>query len=85
MIDNVALNTTRNTPMAEEFNMNKDLLCMNRNRFDARHQSLNEHVGGEESSVEINGEGVRESAKFSVFGVDGLAPSVPKRKYSSTK
>ena len=85
VIDNVALNTIRNTPMAEEFNFNEDLLCMNRNKFDERNQSLNEHVGGEESSVEINGERVRTCAKFSVFGVDGLAPSVPKRKYSSTK
>ena len=85
MIDNVALNTTLNNPMAEEFNINEDLLCMNRNRFDTRNQSLNDHVGGEESTVEINGEGVRESAKLSVFGVDGLASNVLKRKYSSTK
>ena len=85
MIDNVAPNTTRNTHMAEEFNFNEDLLCMNRNRFHERNQSLNEHVDGEESSIEINGEGVRACAKFSVFGVDGLAPNVPKRKYSSTK
>ena len=85
MIDNIALNYTSNTPMAEEFNFNEDILCMNRNRFDERNQSLHEHVGGEESSVEISGEGVRACAKFSVFGVDGLAPNVPKRKYSSTK
>ena len=40
---------------------------------------------GEESFVEINGEGVRACAKFNVFGVDGLAPNVLKRKYSTTK
>ena len=28
VIDNIALNTTHNTPMAEEFNFNKDMLCM---------------------------------------------------------
>ena len=85
VIDNVVLNCTRNTPMAEEFNFNEDILCMNRNRYDERNQSLHEHVGGEESSVEISGERVRTCAKFSVFGVDGLAPNVPKRKYCSTK
>ena len=51
VIDNVALRTARNTPMAEEFNFSVAMLCMNRNRFDERHQSLHEHVGGEESSV----------------------------------
>ena len=85
VIDNVALNCTLNTPVPEEFNFNEDILCMNRNKFDKRIQSLYEHVGGEESSVEISGEGVRACAKFNVFRVDGLAPSVPKRKYSSTK
>ena len=85
VIDNVVLNTTYNTPMAEEFNFSKDMLCINRNRFDERNQSLHEHVGGEESSVEINGKGVHACAKFSVSGVDGLAPSVPKRKYCTTK
>ena len=82
VIDNVALNTTCNTPMAFEFNFSKDMVCMNRNRDDERNQSLHEHVDGEEGSVEINGEGVRACVKFSVFGVDGLAPSVSKRKYS---
>ena len=85
VIDNVALNSTRNTPMTEEFNFNEDMLCMNRNKFDERNQSLHEHVGGEGNSIEINGEGVSEGAKFSVFGVDGFAPSVPKRKYSSKR
>ena len=61
------------------------MLCMNRNKFDERNQNLHEHVGGEESSIEINGEGVHTCAKFSVFGVDGLAPTVSKRKYSMTK
>ena len=46
VIDNVALNTTHNILMAEEFNSNKDMLCMNKNRFDKRNQSLHEHVGG---------------------------------------
>ena len=85
VIDDVALNTTRNTPMAEEFNFNDDMLCRNRSWFNERHQSMQDHVGGEESSVEINGEEVRACTKFSVFGVDGLAPSVLKRKYSTIK
>ena len=85
VIDNVALNTTRNTPMAEEFNFSEDMLCMTKNKFDKRNQSLHEHVGGEESSVEINGEGLCVCAKFSVFGVNGLTLSVLKRKYYMTK
>ena len=85
VIDNVALNSTRNTLVAEEFNFNEDMLCTNRNRFDERNQRLHEHVGGEESSVEITCDGVHAGTKFSVFGIDGLARSVPKRKYSSTK
>ena len=85
VIDNVVLNSTHNTPVAEEFNLNEDMLCKNRNRFDERNQSLHEHVGEEENSIEISGHGVRAGTKFSVFGVDGLARNVPKRKYSSTK
>ena len=85
VIDNVALNTTRNIPMAEEFNFSEQRLCMNRNRYDERNQSLHERVCGEESSIEINAEGVRACAKCSVSGVDGLAPTIPKRKYSTTK
>ena len=71
--------------MAEEFNFSEDMLSMNKNSFDKRNQSLHEYVGGEESSVAINGKGVCTCAKFSVFGVDGLAPNLPKRKYSTTK
>ena len=85
MIDNAALRTARNTPMAEEFNFSEGMLSMNRNRFDERHQSLHEHVGGEESSIQSIGEEISAYAKFSVCGVDGLAPSVPKRKYATTK
>ena len=66
VIDNVASNTTRNIPMAEQFHFSEEMLCMNRNTFDERNQSLHEHVGGEESSIEINGEGVCACAKFSV-------------------
>ena len=51
MIDNVALNTAWNIGMAEEFNFSEGMLCMNRNRFDERHESLHEPVGGEESSI----------------------------------
>ena len=71
--------------MADQFNFNKDMLCMNGNKFDKRNQSLDEHVGGEESFLEISAEGLHACAKFSVSGVDGLAPNVPKRKYSTTK
>ena len=85
VIDNVALSTARNTRIAEEFDFSEGMLCMNKNKFDKRHQSLHEHVGGEESLVQSNGEEVSVCAKFSVFGMDGLAPSVPKRKYSTTK
>ena len=85
VIDNVALSTAWNTGMAEEFNFSEGMLCMNRNRFDKRHESLHEPVGGEESSIQSNGEEVTTCAKFSVFGVDGLAPNIPKRKYSTTK
>ena len=84
MIDNVALNTTRNIPMIEEFNFEKRLY-MDRSRFDKRNQSVHEHVGGEKSSVEINGTGVRACATFSVSGVDGLTSGIPKRKYCTTK
>ena len=80
VIDNTALNSTRNTPVAEEFNFNEDMLCTNRNRFDERNQRLHEDVGGEESSVEISGDRVHAGTKFSVFGIDGLARSVLKRK-----
>ena len=80
-IDNVAFNT----PKADQFNFNKDMLCMNRNKFDKRNQSLDEHVGGKESSLEINARGLRTCDKFSISGVDGLAPNVQKRKYSRTK
>ena len=85
VIDNVALRNACNTPMAEEFNFNEGMLCMNNDRLDEGHQSLHEHVGGEESSVQSNGEEISVCAKFNVCGVDGLAPSVPKRKYSTTK
>ena len=85
MIDNVALNTILNNPMAEGFNFSEERLCLNKNRFDERNQSLHEHVGREESSVEINGAGVHACAKLGVSGVDGLAPSVSKRKYFTTK
>ena len=85
VIDNGALNTTRNIPMAEEFNFREKRLCMNRNRYDERNQSLHEHVGGEESSIQINGRRVRACAKCSVSGVDGLSPNVLRRKYSITK
>ena len=71
--------------MADQFNFNKDMLCMNRKNFDKRNQSLDEHVGGEESSPAINAERLHACAKFSVSGVDGLAKNVPKRKYSTTK
>ena len=46
VIDNVALNTTCNTPVAEEYNFSEDMLCMNRNKFDERNQILHEHIGG---------------------------------------
>ena len=49
VIDNATLRTASNTPMAEEFNFSEGMLCMNKNRFDERHQSLHEHVGGGES------------------------------------
>ena len=84
-IDHIALNTTRNAHMADQFNFNEDILCMNRKKFDKRNQSLDEHVGGEESSVAISAERVHVCAKFSISGVDGLEKNVPKRKYSTTK
>ena len=61
------------------------MLCMNGNKFDKRNESLHEHVGGKESSLDISAEGLHSCAKFSVSEVDGLAQNVPKRKYSTTK
>ena len=85
VIDNRVLNTTRNIPMVEEFDFREERLYMNQNRYDKRNQSLHEHVGGEESSIQINGERVHACANCSVSRVDGLSPSIPKRKYSMTK
>ena len=85
VIDNVAQNTTCYTPMAEQFNFTNEMLCINRNKFDKRNQSVHEHVGGKESFVEINGEGLLACATFSVSGMDGLSPNVRKRKYSMIK
>ena len=84
-LQNLALNITRNTHMADQFSFNDDMLCMNRNKFDKRNQSLDEYGGGKESSIEISAKGLHACTKFSVSGVDGLAPNVQKRKYSKTK
>ena len=84
-LKNVALNAARCTPMPDHFNFNEDMFCMNGNKLEKRNESQNEHVGGEESSLEISAEGLHACATFSVSGVDGLAPNVQKRKYSKTK
>ena len=83
-LQNVPLNITPNTRMADQFSFNDNMLCMNVNKFDKRNQSLDEHGGGEESFVEISAKGLHACAKFSVSGVDSLAPNVQKRKYSMT-
>ena len=84
-IDHIVPNTTRNAHMANQFNFNEDILCMNRKKLDKRNQSLDEHVGGEENSLVISAERVHACAKFSISGMDGLEKNVPKRKYSITK
>ena len=84
-LQNVVLNITHNTRMVDQFSFNDNMLCMNGIKFDKRNQSLDEHGGGEESSVEISAKGLHACAKFNVFGVDGLAPNVQKRKYSMRK
>ena len=84
-LKNVALYVARCTPMSDHFNFNEDMFCMNGNKLEKRNESQDEHVGGEESSLEISAEGLHACATFSVSGVDGLAPNVQKRKYSKTK
>ena len=84
-IDHIALNTARNAHMADQFNFNEDILCMNKKKFDKRNQSLDEHVDGKESSLPISTERVHACAKFSISRVDGLEKTIPKRKYSTTK
>ena len=84
-IDHIALNTARNAHMADQFNFNEDILCMNKEKFDKRNHCLDEHVGGEESSPTISAKRVHACIKFSISGVDGLEKDVPKRKYSTTK
>ena len=71
--------------MPDHFNFNEDMFCMNENKLEKRNESQDEHVGGEESSLEISAKGLHAYATFSVSGVDGLAPNVQKRKYSKTK
>ena len=71
--------------MADQFSFNDDMLCMNGNMCDRKKQSLDEYGGGEDSSVESSAKRLHACAKFSVSGVDGLAPNAQKRKYSMTK
>ena len=84
-LKNIALNAAHCTPMLDHFNFNEDMFCMNANKLEKRNESQDEHVGGEENSLEINAEGLHACDTFSVSRVDGLAPNVQKRKYSKTK
>ena len=84
-LKDVALNAARCTPMSDHFFFNEDMFRMNRTKLEKRNESQDEHVGGEESALQISAEGLHACDTFSVSGVDGLAPNVQKRKYCKTK
>ena len=85
-IDNVPEGTTPSIPTEQEFDFNDDMCNPNKNSTERRTQSMHQHPGQEETPEELSREGSDVSAATcTVFGVDGLAPKVSKRKYCKTK
>ena len=85
-IENVPEATTPSISMEEELYFNDDMSYPNKNSTERRNQSMHKHLGQEERPEEMNKEGSDVSAAIcTVFGVDGLALNVPKRKYYKTK
>ena len=86
VIDNVPEATTPSLPMKEELDFNDDMCYPNENSAERRNQSMHKHLGQEERPEEMKKEGSDVStATCTMFGVDGLALKVPKRKYCKTK
>ena len=85
-IDNVPARTTPSIPTKQEFDFEDDMCNPNKNSTERRTESMHQHLGQEETPEELNRVGADVSATtFTVFGVDGLAPRVSKRKYCKTK
>ena len=85
-IDNVPERTTPSIPTEQEFDFNDDMCNPNKNNTERRTQSMHQHPGQEETPEELNREGSDVCpATYTVFGVDGLAPKVSKRKYCKSK
>ena len=86
VINNVPEGTTPSIPTEEEFDFNDDMCNPNKTNAERRNQSLHQHLGQEETPKELNRERADVSAATcTIFGVDGLAPKVSKRKYCKTK
>ena len=72
--------------MEEELDFNDDMYYPNKNNAERRNQSTHKLLDQEERPKEMNKEESNVSAAACImFGVDGLAPKVPKRKYCKTK
>ena len=85
-INNVPKATTPSIPMEKELDFNDEMCYPNKNNVEKRNQSMDLHLGQEERPKEMNKEGSDVTATTcTVFGVDGLAPKVPKRKCYKTK
>ena len=84
--DNVPKTTTPSIPMEEELDFSDEICYPNKNNAERRNQSMHKHLCQEQRPEEMNKEGSHvSSATCTMFGVDGLAPKVPKRKYCKIK